>query len=475
MAQRKDSRKGIDGCKQKHPLNGETLRAAVAWAIDGRIFDDCAVHGNPKWRAADLIVLAVVWVWSGDATLTGAFGEAHRWSLQVLGRSAMGTYQGLIKALVTWTEEMLPRIWRHLHGLMCEHGDQHWRVGLWLALAVDGSRVSVPRTQANEKAFCAPNFGKGKTARYRKKKRQGMRATKKDKERMQPVKPQIWITLVWHMGLQMPWSWKSGASNSSERDHFRQMLREQNFPENTLFCAAAGFTGYDLWKTIIDGGHSFLIRVGANVTLLRKLGYVRERAGLVYFWPDKAARKQLPPLVLRLLHFKLGKCNIYLVTNVLSEKRLTNKQMIEMYQLRWGVELQFRTMKQTFGRRKLRSRTPDRALVELDWSLLGLWMIQLFAVKEQIEIGEFPEQCSASLAIHVVRTTFQRWSEHPDPNENFATRLQAAIKDDYQRKSTKQARYKPNYKDKPSAGKPIIVTATRQHKSRLIQHLQMAA
>jgi hypothetical protein len=475
MAKRKDSRTETTARKQKHPLNGEMLRAAVAWAVNGRIFDDCQLHGNTKWRAADLIVLAVVWVWSGDATLTGAFGEAHRWSLKVLGRSAVGTYQGLIKALVTWTGEMLPRIWCHLQGLMREHGDKHWRVGLWLALAVDGSRVSVPRTKANEKAFCAPNFGKGQTARYRKKKNKGLRATKKDKEKMQPVKPQIWITLVWHMGLQMPWSWKSGASNSSERDHFRQMLQEQNFPENTLFCADAGFTGYDLWKTIIDGGHSFLIRVGANVTLLRKLGYVRERAGLVYFWPDKAARKQQPPLVLRLLHFKLGKCNIYLVTNVLSKKRLTDRQAIEVYQLRWGVELQFRTIKQTFGRRKLRSKTPDRALVELDWSLLGLWMIQLFAVKEQIEIGEVPDQCSVSLAIHVVRTTFQRWSERPDVNEAFATRLQAAIKDDYQRKSSKQARYKPKYKDKPSAGKPIIVTATRRHKSRLIQHLQMAA
>jgi hypothetical protein len=44
----------------------------------------------------------------------------------------------------------------------------------------------------------------------------------------------------------MPWSWRSGASNSSERDHFRLMLAEQKFPENTMFCADAGFTGYEL-------------------------------------------------------------------------------------------------------------------------------------------------------------------------------------------------------------------------------------
>jgi hypothetical protein len=41
--------------------------------------------------------------------------------------------------------------------------------------------------------------------------------------------------------------------------------------------------------------------------------------------------------------------------------------------------------------------------VELDWSLLGLWRIQLFAVKEPIAIGEVPEQGSVSLAIQVIR------------------------------------------------------------------------
>ncbi len=42
------------------------------------------------------------------------------------------------------------------------------------------------------------------------------------------------------------------------------------------------------------------MRVGSNVKLLKKLGYARERDGLVYLWPDRAAQKHLPPLVLRL-------------------------------------------------------------------------------------------------------------------------------------------------------------------------------
>ncbi len=70
--------------------------------------------------------------------------------------------------------------------------------------------------------------------------------------------------------------------------------------------------------------------------------------------------------LLRLLHFQLGRCQIYLVTNVLNQKRLSDAQATRLYQLRWGVEVQFRRLKQTFGRRKVRSKTPERAKVELD-------------------------------------------------------------------------------------------------------------
>jgi hypothetical protein len=471
MAKRTDSRKtASQNKKRKQPVNGETLRDAVVWAVDAKIFTKLKFHGNTTWQVLDLVVLAVVWVWSDSPQLTGAFAQAQHWSMQVLGRAALESYQGLLRALVTWTASLLPLLWGCLHELMEKHGGKHWRVGRWLALAVDGSRVSVPRTKENEAAFCAPNYGKSATAKHRRKKRKKAGSHRRLKT-PEPVKPQIWITLLWHMGLQMPFRWRTGPSYSSEREHMRSMIAEQKFPENTLFCADAGFTGYELWKGIIDAGHSFLIRVGANVKLLRKLGYyARERAGIVYCWPDEAARKKQAPLVLRLLSLQVGRCKMHLLTNVLDEKRLTVAEAIRLYQLRWGIELQFRTMKQTFGRRKLRCRTPERAYAELDWSLLGLWIIQLFAIKEQIEIGEVPQNCSVSLAIQVVRTTFQRWSEQSE--QDFWEQLRDATKDAYERKASKKARYRPKYKDKPAAGEPTVRPATAKHKIMLRRYLK---
>jgi hypothetical protein len=112
----------------------------------------------------------------------------------------------------------------------------------------------------------------------------------------QPVKPQIWLTMIWHIGLKMPWSWPTGPSTSSERGHFLGMLQQQEFPKNTLFCADAGFIGYELWKTILEGGHHFLIRVGGNVHLLRKLGRVCVAHDIVYFWPREVQRQKQPQL-----------------------------------------------------------------------------------------------------------------------------------------------------------------------------------
>jgi hypothetical protein len=459
-------------------LNGDTLLAAVRWVVDAGIFDQWRSHGNTSWNPFELVLLAVVWAWSESGTLTGAFQEAHRWSLKVMGSVAVTTYQGLMGALVTSTGRIVPRLWSRMHELLEQHGGDHWRIGLWLPLAIDGSRVTTARTQANERAFCAANHGRSRMAAYRRKKNREAGRPERRRRQRQAVAavPQIWLTLIWHMGLRMPWSWKSGPSTASERDHFHKMLLEQQFPKNTLFCADAGFTGYELWKAMIDRGHHILIRVGANVRLLRKLGYyARERAGIVYCWPSAAARKNQPPLVLRLIRFRLGRGEACIITSILQAHLLSERAAVRLYRLRWGVELQFRALKQTFSRRKLRSKRPDRALVELDWSLLGLAIIQLFAVKEQVQFGMTPEESSVSLAIRIVRETLDHWYETPAAAATFSKRLRSAVIDNYQRSSSKKARFRFDFHQKPAAKQPKILDATRQQKQWIINYLKRAA
>lgn len=78
----------------------------------------------------------------------------------IYGAVPVGSYQALVKVLKRYSSQLLPLLWSRLHHLMEECDQEKWRVGLWLALAMDGSRVSVPRTERNEQQFCKPVQGK---------------------------------------------------------------------------------------------------------------------------------------------------------------------------------------------------------------------------------------------------------------------------------------------------------------------------
>jgi hypothetical protein len=390
----------------------------------------------------------------------------------LIGRAALTTYQGLVGALHTWTVTFMPLLMIKLHQRMQEIGSRYLRVGRWLPLAIDGSRATTPRTPSNERAFCAKNYGKGKTAKYRKKKTKGMRRRKNQKAKAQPQAPQIWITLMWHIGLGVPWCWKLGPSNSSERQHVIDMIRNGHFLKNTLFVGDAGFVGYEFWKLIIEQGHDFLVRVGGNVRLLEDLGFhTEEKKGIVYCWPNEAMRKQLPPLVLRLVKCRLSrKKKVWLLTSVLDEEELTHQDILSLYQQRWGIELEFRSLKQTFARRTLRSRKSERALVEMEWSILAMTVIELFALKQQLrEKNATPEQLSFAESLRAVRRSLQHLHHRPEHVPDFETLLREALVDNYERGNSKSARYKPNKKDKPSCGLPKVTQATAKHRTKLRQ------
>ena len=71
--------------------------------------------------------------------------------------------------------------------------------------------------------------------------------------------------------------------------------------------------------------------MGANVRLLKKLGYTCERPETVYLWPDGESRKGQPPIPLRLVVAHTGRHPMHLVTSVLSKTQLTNEQVVELY------------------------------------------------------------------------------------------------------------------------------------------------
>ena len=202
------------------------------------------------------------------------------------------------------------------------------------------------------------------------------------------------------------------------------------------------------------------MRVGGNVNLLRDLCDYRRKDGIVFLWPDQAARRKQPPIMLRLIEVKGEHGTMYLVTSVLSRRELSDSMFKRLYPLRWGVELQFRALKQTFGLGTLRSRNSDHALAELDWSIVALTMVQLLAIKEQSKFDVPPDHSSVGEALRAIRQAMRHWYEGSLKNDSLTDHLADAVKDEYERQTQKTARYRAGYKDKPSAGKPKIRKAT---------------
>ena len=87
-------------------------------------------------------------------------------------------------------------------------------------------------------------------------------------------------------------------------------------PAHALIVADAGFVGYDFVAGAPHRRPPLRDPRGGQRAPLRQLGWAREHAQVVYLWPDQAARKRQPPLVLRLVVVHDGKQPVYLVTDL---------------------------------------------------------------------------------------------------------------------------------------------------------------
>jgi hypothetical protein len=460
-------------CKAK---NGEQLQKVFDWFLgDGRIFADLKMHGKITWDAQQLVVQALCWAWQDAATVNDAFDRATELCKVLKLTKVAKNYTTFMNGLDRQHRVFVECLRKRLQAMIEGTGGRFWRDQGWVLLAFDGSRASTPRTQSLEKAFCAPTFGQGKTAKYRKKKSKGMRRKQNERNKAQPQRPQIWITMLWHMVLRVSWTWRLGPSNASERQHVREILEEEEMPKNTLFCGDAGFVGYDFWRGIVEKGHDFLVRVGANVTVLGDtVRWQKMSDGRVLCWPKDKMRSGEPPLELRLVLVKVGKTQMWMLTSVLCPRKLTKKGIVRYYKMRWGIEIEFRGLKQTLDNRILRCRTSTRALVELDWAIRGMAFAELAALREQIAACErqknsdyTPRDRSLAETVRALRYCMRNPHTRPEMERSLRNALRAAVVQRYRPRTEKHARYRPRNPDKKPLGDPTILPLTSQHRDRL--------
>ena len=415
------------------------LRQAIAVLLPAR---GLALMDGSRWPDRLLVIGAVLMSWAAGGSILDRFAAARDALVRMYpSRRRPGrTCEGFVRKLARHTPRLLPAVVealrrRTVESSRCGVPGACGRVGRWTLFGADSTKLDCPMTAANERGIGCASRAKSW--------------------------PQVVLTTLVHLGSQLPWAWRTGAARASERDQLRLMLEE--LPADSMLVMDAGFVGFDLIKTILaqGPGRSILLRVGSNVRLLRGLGLVaREHDGIVYLWPAEARRREMTPLVLRKVEARDGRNRaVALLTDVLDESLLSDAQALEAYRMRWGVELLYRAVKQTLGRRKLLSDSPRHAHVEAQWLMAGVWVLGLLLRQDR---GHAPAPAgkgpSTALALRAVRAAMAGRTDRREGG--LSKRLRESVLDSYTRRGAKAARHWPHRKNPKPPGEPLARTAT---------------
>ena len=137
----------------------------------------------------------------------------------------------------------------------------------------------------------------------------------------------------------------------------------------------------------------------------------------------------------------------------MNTRRLSNNHAAELYSLRWNVEVAFRSLKQTMSHRKMLSTTASNAAVELDWTMIGFWLLALIAV-DNVR-GENKNRISIAGSLRMVRNWVHHHTGRP-PAGGLLRQLRTALIDEYERLNLKASHDWPHKKRQKPPGKPIL-------------------
>jgi hypothetical protein len=431
--------------------NRQLLKQALQRFVMPEMFADLRQHGHTRWLYDLLLRTSLMWAVSERRTWERRFEEVRRLWLEKLENCNDLTFRGFLKAVSREYEILAERLVARLRAVMFETAPQVRQVAGREVFAVDGTSLELPRTRANQEYFCG----------------EGVDLDKKGTDRWKQT-PQMHVTCLWHTRLGLPWDWRVAPGDTSERNDLREMAA--SLPKGALVVGDAGFVGYDLWEAVLGAGVDIVVRVGSNVHLIEDLESTGNRSDLVSYWPHDARHKDHPPRLVRLVKTELGDTEAYLVTNVLNPEDLSDADVVAIYKSRWGIELFYRGLKQTFARRRLLGRCPDSALAEVNLSLLSLWLVHLSGLEASPAIkAETPRVPSLSTIglLDAFRDAIAHPNERPFADAALPSQLQAAHIDSYHRKLPKHSRCYPRKHQPDSCGSPVIRPAKHEERTKL--------
>jgi hypothetical protein len=324
-------------------------------------------HKDCRWGLHALLLTLAVFTWAAGDTQEERFEVARAFYVDALApkRKRPGkSVEGFRAALARLPMYVLRLFASGLRRALLVKLRPWLRDSGFIPIGCDGSRLACPCTQELERYLGTSGKKKGTKKKD---------AKKKDAKKVGV--PQLWLTAMVHLSTGLPWSWRLGKANASERDHLQRLL--PTLPTGALLVTDAGYYGVDLARSILQSGADFLLRVGSKSTLYAELKPAQGwRDGMVMLWTKRDQQAKKPPLFLRLIriHEAERKVDVWLLTNVTS-KRMSVEQASRFYRMRWENEGFFRTFKRTLKQVKLAGRTVRQVHREAEGALIATQLL----------------------------------------------------------------------------------------------------
>ena len=439
-----------------------------------------------RWQTQPLLFVLLCMTWCTGDSLPERFETARAFyvALHQRRRRPGKTFAGFEKALAALPMPVLRAVARAVRGRLVGVFAACFTVDGFIPLGCDGSRLACPHSEELERRLRL-SLGKKKKRKRRRKKtvtaspqvsaeqpREGTAATKT----RAAGTPQLWVTAVLHLGLGVLWSWRLGTGNASEREHLRLLL--DTLPRGALLVADAGYIGYHLMACLQAAGFAYLLRLSSCAPLyVPDKSLVKNREGLVYYWPQEMQQQDLPPLPVRLWRLRGERGDIWLITNVLDEERLPRRTAGKFYRWRWRNEGLFRTYKRTLGKVKLRSRTVVQVHREAEGSLLATQLLLAQGARTQppTASGKMVPASPRKVLLEI-RTEIRNLTGMylgPRQAKTYAERLAQAHWRERQQRSRKIRRRWPGRQDHKPPRPPTILTMGTILKDKMIKTLAM--
>lgn len=267
-------------------------------------------------------------------------------------------------------------------------GDRNVWFHRWRVMAIDGLRLDVADTEANDAAFDRPGHSRGAGSAY----------------------PQVQVVGLAETGSHAYVGLAIGGCRQGEPTLARGLLPQM--APDMLCLADRNFFSYELWRAVGEQGTERLWRVKKNLRLdpVRRLS---DGSYLAYVYPSPVARKhQRDGILVRVIEFVVddpgrgAELPVYrLITSLLDPKDATAKELAVLYVHRWEFEIandELKTHLRGAGR-VLRSKLPDGVLQEVYAHFITHYAVRalMYEAADQAQID--PDRLSFINALRVVR------------------------------------------------------------------------